>query len=194
MAQGSCKWIMVYQDHLTKFCILRLVSLKHAAEVAHHLTDIFILFGALYILQSDNGSEFTAEVISEVKIIWPKLVLVHGKPRHPQSQGSVERVNGDIKDMLVAWIGDNNTTDWSTEIKFIQFLKNSSLHVDIRRLPYAAMFECEAKVGLTWRQCEDDVLAVLTTGQNGEEPSPVPSAESAEVHFENIAQFTTNME
>jgi len=110
MAQGSYKWIMVYQDHLTKFCVLRPLSSKRAA-LAHHLTKLFLLFGAPYILQSDNGSEFTAEVISELKIIWPKLVLVHGKPRHPQSQGSVERANGDIKDMLVAWMGDNNTTD-----------------------------------------------------------------------------------
>ncbi|XP_037772660.1 KRAB-A domain-containing protein 2-like [Penaeus monodon] len=148
MAQGSYKWIMVYQDHLTKFCVLHPLSSKRAAEVVHHLTDIFLLFGAPYILQSDNGSEFTAEVISELKIIWPKLVLVHGKLRHPQSQGSVERANGDIKDMLVAWMGDN-TTDWSTGIKFVQFQKNSSLHAGIRRSPYAAMFGCEAKVGLT---------------------------------------------
>ncbi|XP_037773642.1 uncharacterized protein LOC119569649, partial [Penaeus monodon] len=137
---------------------------------------------------------FTAEVISELKIIWPKLVLAHGKPRHPQSQGSMERANGDIKDMLVAWMGDKNTTDWSIGIKFVQFQKNSSLHAGIHRSPSTAMFGCEAKVGLTSSslpdeviqrmQCEDDLLAVLTTGQNGEEPGPVPSAESAEVHFD----------
>ncbi|XP_063596233.1 uncharacterized protein LOC134773086 [Penaeus indicus] len=147
------------------------------------LPDIFLLFGALYILQSDNGAGFTAEVISELKIIWPKLVLVHGKPRHPQSQGSV-----------VAWMGDNNITDWSIGIKFVQFQKNSSLHAGIRRSPYADMFGCEAKVGLTSSslpdeviqrmQCEDGLLAVFTTGQNREEPGPVPSAESAEVHFD----------
>ncbi|XP_037779084.1 KRAB-A domain-containing protein 2-like [Penaeus monodon] len=51
MAQGSYKWIMVYQDHLTKFCVLRPLSSKRAAEVAHHLTDIFLLFGPPYILQ-----------------------------------------------------------------------------------------------------------------------------------------------
>ncbi|XP_063589340.1 KRAB-A domain-containing protein 2-like [Penaeus indicus] len=132
---------------------------------------------------SDNGSEFTAEVISELKIIWPKLVLVHGKHRHPQSQGSV-----------VAWMGDNNTTDWSIGIKFVQFLKNSSLHAGIRRSPYAAMFGCEAKMGLTSSslpdeviqrmQCENDLLAVLTTGQNGEEPGPV--------HFDTLRASPEN--
>ncbi|XP_076036969.1 KRAB-A domain-containing protein 2-like [Oratosquilla oratoria] len=110
MPSGSNKkWIMVYQDHLTKFCILRALTSKRAAEVAFHLLDIFLLFGAPVILQSDNGSEFTSQVITELKEVWPKLTLVHGKPRHPQSQGSVERANGDIKDMLVAWMADKDS-------------------------------------------------------------------------------------
>ncbi|KAK4293673.1 hypothetical protein Pmani_033644 [Petrolisthes manimaculis] len=115
------KWIMVYQDHLTKFCILRALTSKRAAEVAFHLLDIFLLFGAPVILQSDNGSEFTSQVITELKEVWPKLTLVHGKPRHPQSQGSVERANGDIKYMLVEWMAYNDSQDWPTGIKFVQF-------------------------------------------------------------------------
>ena len=109
MAHMNCKWIMVYQDHLTKFCVLRPLTSKRAAEVAYQLVDVFLLFGAPTILQSDNGSEFTANIITELKQLWPDMKLVHGKPRHPQSQGSVERANGDIKDMLVAWLSDNNS-------------------------------------------------------------------------------------
>jgi hypothetical protein len=44
------------------------------------------------ILQSDNGREFTANIITELKSLWPDLKIVHGRPRHPQSQHSVERV------------------------------------------------------------------------------------------------------
>ena len=82
--------IMVYQDHLTKFCVLRPIKSKCPTEVAAQLMDIFLLLGALAILQSDNGTEFTAHIISEIKDFWPALVMVHGKPCHPQSQGSVE--------------------------------------------------------------------------------------------------------
>ena len=46
IAQNSFKWILVYQDHLTKFLILRALTSKRAAEVAHHLLDIFLLIGA----------------------------------------------------------------------------------------------------------------------------------------------------
>ena len=42
---------------------------------------------------------FTGWGSEGVKDLWPALVLVHGKPRHPRSWGSVERTNGDIKDV-----------------------------------------------------------------------------------------------
>lgn len=54
----------------------------------------FLLFGAPTILQSDDGNDFTAEVVKELKVLWPRLVTVHGKLRHPQIQESVELANG----------------------------------------------------------------------------------------------------
>src|SRR6188508_3441288 len=133
MPHENFKWIMVYQDHMTKYCVLPPLVSKRAAEVAYQLVDIFLLLGAPQILQSDNGSEFTASIISELKQIWPDLLIVHGKPRHPQSQGSVERLNCDVKDMLVAWLGDNNSTDWPMGLKFVQFSKNTSHHSGIKQ-------------------------------------------------------------
>ena len=94
------KFILNYQDHFTKFCILRPLKTKTAAEVAYHLLDIFTTFGAPAILQSDNGREFVARVITELSLLWTNLKIVHGKPRHPQSQGSVERSNQDAKLLL----------------------------------------------------------------------------------------------
>ena len=75
------------------------------SDIFFNLIEVFTLFGAPHILQSDNGREFTALL----KLMWPELVIVHGKPRHPQSQGSVERSNGDIHDMLTAWMRDNES-------------------------------------------------------------------------------------
>ncbi|XP_041369644.1 KRAB-A domain-containing protein 2-like [Gigantopelta aegis] len=152
-SQGQFKWIMVYQDHLTKFCVLRPLTSKRAAEVAFQLLDIFLLLGAPCVLQSDNGSEFTAHVITELKVLWPELVMVHGKPRHPQSPGSVERANCDIKDMLVCWLGDNNTTEWTVGLKFVQFQKNSSLHSGIKCSPFAALLDSGARTGVSRPRC-----------------------------------------
>ncbi|CAF4733883.1 unnamed protein product, partial [Rotaria sp. Silwood2] len=64
------KFILNYQDHFTKFCILRPLKTRTAAEVAFHLLDIFTTFGAPIILQSDNGREFVAKIIEELSNMW----------------------------------------------------------------------------------------------------------------------------
>ena len=117
----NCKWIMVYQDHLIKLCILHAITSKRAAEVACQLMNIFLLPGAPVILQSDNGSEFSNHIITELKNVCSSLKLVHGRPCHTQSQGSIERANSGIKDMLTAWPADKNTRGWNVGIKLVQF-------------------------------------------------------------------------
>jgi hypothetical protein len=84
---------------------------KRATDVAMQILDIFLLFGAPNILQSENGLEFTANIISQ------------------QSQGSVEWASADIKDMTVTWMRENSCKDWPVEIKFVQFQKNLSYFI-----------------------------------------------------------------
>jgi len=73
-----------------------------AEKVAYQLLDIFCKVGAPFILQSDNGREFANKIIKNLADMWPGMKLVHGEPRHSQNQGSVERSNQDVRDMLVA--------------------------------------------------------------------------------------------
>ena len=92
---------------------------KTATEVANSLFQIFFIFGVPYILQSDNGREFRNSLILAVKMMWPDMNLVHGRARHPQSQGSVERSNADIKKMLSGWMREKRSTNWSKGLKFV---------------------------------------------------------------------------
>ncbi|KAK3921625.1 KRAB-A domain-containing protein 2 [Frankliniella fusca] len=78
MADGEWKWILVCQDHLTKFIHLRPLKSKHAAAVAEHVLSIFLVFGAPTVLQSDNGREFCNAIIESLKETWPELTIVHG--------------------------------------------------------------------------------------------------------------------
>ena len=107
---GDLKWILVYQDHLTKFLKLRPVTPKRASEIAYQLLHIFSIFGAPNILQSDNGKDFVNSVITELSTMWDGLKMVHGKPRPSQSQGSVERPNKDIEDTLMTWLEPDSTS------------------------------------------------------------------------------------
>ena len=56
----------MYQCPLTKICVFHALTTKRAAEAAFQVLDIFLLFDAPCILQSNIGSEFTAEVICEI--------------------------------------------------------------------------------------------------------------------------------
>ena len=67
---------------------------------------------------------------------------------------------GDIKDMLVVWLADSNTSDW-IGIKFVQFQKNSAHHSGINCTPYSAMFGCEAGIGVTSSLLPAEVIATL---------------------------------
>lgn len=106
-------------------------------------------FGAPHILQSDNGREFTANVITELSSLWPQVVLVNGRPRHPQSQGSVERGNASVKDALVAWMRENQTTRWTAGLPFVQWGLNHTWHAAIKMTPYEAVFGEKARMGLS---------------------------------------------
>jgi len=55
---GEYKFILVSQDHLTKYVLLRPLIRKCAEEVVYVLLDIFTTFGVLSMLHSDNGREF----------------------------------------------------------------------------------------------------------------------------------------
>jgi len=123
---GYYRFIVNYQDHLTTFTILRPLKSKTVEEVAYQLIDIFCMFSVPFVLQSDNGREFANKIIQNLADVWPGMKLVRGKSRHSQSQGSVERSNQDVRDMLIAWVSDNNTKTWSEGLRFIQSKKHRS--------------------------------------------------------------------
>jgi transposase InsO family protein len=85
------------RDHFSKFSWAYPLVNKTAAGVAERLMTIFTQFGPPKILQSDNNRAFVATVITELKHIWTDLLIIHGRPRHPQSQGCIERANGDLE-------------------------------------------------------------------------------------------------
>lgn len=122
------RFIMVYQDHLTKFVNLRPLKSKRAVEISWNLMKIYTLFGAPAILHSDNGREFVNSIITELHKMWSEVKIVHGKPRNSQSQGSVERANRDIEEMLSAWMEEDQSKDWPNALDIIQFHKNRAFH------------------------------------------------------------------
>lgn len=136
------KFISHCHDHLTTFSTLRPLKSKRTAEVTVQFKNIFLIFGPPHTLQNDDGRGMTASVISDIKDTWPACIIIHGKPRHPYSQGRAERLNADVKDMLVAWMRDN-----------------------VERSPYKASFGCDASLGLVTSSLPQEILVTLETGE-----------------------------
>ncbi|XP_060861668.1 KRAB-A domain-containing protein 2-like [Metopolophium dirhodum] len=101
----------IISSEMNSRCQIDLIDMQAQSD------DIFTTFGAPSILQSGSGREFANKVVTEICAMWPELKIVHGKPRHRLSQGSVERDNQDIANMLATWLTDNRTKKWSEELK-----------------------------------------------------------------------------
>jgi hypothetical protein len=50
-------------------------------------------------------------------LIWPDLTIINGRPRHPESQGLVERSNAVVQKMLGKWLETNKTSDWPSALR-----------------------------------------------------------------------------
>ena len=66
------------------------------------------------ILQSDNGTEFKGPL----KILLQQygILVINGRPRHPQSQGMVEQANGVLKEKIATWRSDHQTSSWVSSL------------------------------------------------------------------------------
>jgi len=80
--------------------------------------------------------------------MWDGVKIVHGKPRHSQTQGSIEGANQDIQNLLRAWMSNNNTNKWADGLYLVQFTKNTAHREGIKQSSYEAMFGTKPKRGL----------------------------------------------
>ncbi|XP_067145116.1 KRAB-A domain-containing protein 2-like [Centruroides vittatus] len=101
--------------------------------------------------------------------MWKDVKIVHGNPRHSQTQGSVERANRDIQKMLTVWMNDNDTNKWSDGLPFVQFAKNITYHEGIRQSPYEAIFGVKSKRGTASSSLPGEQIANIETEEQLEE-------------------------
>ena len=116
---GEYQYVVHARDHFSRYSWASPMKSKEAINVSAFLFHIFSQFGPPTILQTDNGGEFTANVIHELMAMWPETSIINGRPRHPQSQGSVEKGNAILKTKLSAWMESNNRNDWSLGLPLV---------------------------------------------------------------------------
>ena len=93
--------LVFWQDHFYKMSVLAPLKSKSAAEVARvFVTHVVAYYGAPIILQTDNGKEFTGTAFLDAVEGLCGCKVIRGRPRHPQTQGSVEAANKIVKTLI----------------------------------------------------------------------------------------------
>ena len=93
---GSYRYILHMIDHASKFRFAAALPNKTAEMVEMHLSQWFSLWGKPQIFQTDNGGEFAGVDVVQFCRIWG-VKKTHSRPRHPQTQGVIERANRDLR-------------------------------------------------------------------------------------------------
>ena len=92
-------YILDIIDHFTKWYQGYCIKTKSSKEVFSCIDGFIQAFGKPVILQADNGTEFSNTDLNNY-CINNNIKLVHGRPRHPQSQGACESCHKEIKKFI----------------------------------------------------------------------------------------------
>lgn len=104
---GVCHALTVLDDHSRFSAGLRACHNQRTSTVRDHLESIFTRYGLPWRMLADNGPPWSGETgtgWTELKVWLLKLgvVMVHGRPYHPQTQGKDERFHRTLKAELLS--------------------------------------------------------------------------------------------
>ena len=134
------RYILHVKDHFTRFSWAYPITSKKTNIVALKLFELFTEIGPPTILQSDNGREFTSNVIKDLSNLWNNVKIINGRPRYPQSQGLIERSNSEIGKLLGKWMETYNSNRWSNSLRFVLWAMNTTTCRATGQTPYQLVF------------------------------------------------------
>jgi len=125
-ASDNSKYILVVIDEFSRFVELIPTQDASALAAAKGILQVFGRFGAPKQIKTDNGSQFTAQVIEELLSL---LNVNHSYaiPYRPQSNAIVERSNREILKHLRHLVYDlRDTTSWPIFLPLVQRIVNAT--------------------------------------------------------------------
>lgn len=128
-------WILNIIDTYTKYLWSIKLKNKTALSVKNALNYVFNNFGVPKSIQSDNGKEFKNALLREY-LVSKNILIVHGRPRNPKSQGQVERVNQTIKRWLAKKLYNSKTIKWIEYHDEVVYSYNITSHRATSKSPF----------------------------------------------------------
>ena len=104
-----------------------------------------------------------ADVITEIRQLWPECRMVRGSPRHSESNGGVERVNRTVQAKLGTWMQDTGSRRWTIGCKIVMWRYNTQQHRTVGNIPYRLLFGQVPRVGISSLHLDTALLDTLAT-------------------------------
>lgn len=134
-------YILTLQDCLTKFVQAYPLKEQTTVNILHQLiTQYFPSHGLPKSIMTDQGRNFTSQLNSEFCELF-KIKHVKCSPFHPESNGSLERMHGTMKEYLKA--NTPNIADWDKTLPFFVLYYNSIEHTSTGISPFTLTYGSE---------------------------------------------------
>jgi transposase InsO family protein len=136
----GCKYVVVAVDCFTRFVELIPARDTSAKEAARALLQLFGRYGAPSAVRTDRGTQFTATLIQEFLALVgadQQLTIAH----RPESNGLVERANGEVLRHLRSIVMDRRLRDgWVDALPMVQRIVNATVHTSTGAPPARILF------------------------------------------------------
>ncbi|XP_052710767.1 uncharacterized protein LOC128185133 [Crassostrea angulata] len=113
------KYILTIIDFATRYPEAVALSGKETERVAEALVDVFSHVGVPREILTDQGTQFTSDVMKEVSRLL-SLKRITTTPYHPMCNGLVEKFNGTLKQMLKRMCAER-PKDWDKYLSALLF-------------------------------------------------------------------------
>ena len=139
------KNVLVVEDHFTHYTQAYVTNSHTTRTMAHILyNEFFSVFGFPRRLMSDQASEFTGQVISELCDLLG-ITKIRTSPYHPQTNGTVERVHQTLRRMI-AKMDPEKRAKWPSHLGPILIAYNATWSLITGYSPYFLMFGCRPRL------------------------------------------------
>ena len=138
--KGHNSILVIVDQGLTKGIILipcsKAITTEETAQLL--LENLYKCFGLPDKIISDRGPQFASKAFVELlKLLGIKSSL--STAYHPQTDGTTERVNQEIKAYLAIYCA-SHPEEWLTTLHTLEFTHNNRQHADRQKTPFELMF------------------------------------------------------
>ena len=134
---GRYRCVLVIVDAFTKWADAIPLVHHDAKSVAEAVTKVCLQFGAPEVVRMDNGTEFANAVVGSLFRVFGTRVRT-GAVYHPQSQGTVERMNRTLLTMIRKVL--DRSSDWKADLEVLLFYYRTRPHATTGFCPMEVMF------------------------------------------------------